>query len=201
MAEGILLVICGPSGVGKGTVCQALRHQYSNFYLSISATTRKPRITEVDGRHYYFLTKAQFQDMIVKEKFLEWAEVHEHLYGTPEEPVIAALKRGQDVLLEIDVQGALQVKDNFSDAVLAFILPPNNIELENRIRKRGTESEEEIQKRLRNAKAEMTMVKKFDYAIINDDVVTSCERLLAIMKAEKCRVKRLDLKELDGHVD
>lgn len=193
MSKGVLLVVCGPSGVGKGTVCRRLAAVEREIYISVSVTTRKPRPREKNGVHYFFVSTDEFKEMIAGNRFLEWAEVHGNYYGTPAEPIFAALQQGKDVLLEIDVQGALQVKENFADAVLVFILPPSMEELESRIRKRNTESEAEIQLRLKTARQEISKLSLFDYAIINEDVVDCTRKLQMILEVERLRTKRLDI--------
>ncbi len=185
MSEGILLVLCGPSGVGKGAIKCTLLKRFSNLVHSVSATTRKARVGEVEGKDYYFISEKEFNHFIDNEELLEWAMVHDYYYGTPKKPVCQALEQGKDVLLEIDVQGALQIKENFEKAVLIFLLPPSVEELERRLRLRGTENEDQIQRRLKTAKWELTMVNKFDYVIINTVLESACEDVAAILRAEK----------------
>ncbi len=189
MTEGILLVICGPSGVGKGTINRTLLASIDNLLNSISATTRAPRCGEVDGQDYFFITENQFQQYIEANALLEWAKVHDYFYGTPKYPVQQALAEGKDVLLEIDVQGALQIKHNYPEAVLVFLMPPSFDELERRLRNRGTENEEQIKRRLATANWELTMVNKFDYVIINTVINEACEDVKAILRAEKIKIK------------
>ena len=155
MREGFLLVISGPSGVGKGTVCNELLKEEKNIRFSISATTRKKREQETDGENYYFLDNEKFKDMIENGEFLEYAKVHGNFYKTPKNFVYESIKRGEVVLLEIDVQGALQVKENYKDGVFVFLLPPDMNELRNRIEKRATEDKDTIELRLNNAKTEL----------------------------------------------
>ncbi|MFP4456181.1 MAG: guanylate kinase [Clostridia bacterium] len=188
--QGVLLVVCGPSGVGKGTINKKLLETQDNLINSISATTRKPRINEEEGKHYYFISEEEFEGMIKRGEFLEWAKVHGYYYGTPKMPVFKALGIGLNVLLEIDVQGALQIKENYSKSILIFLIPPNMEELERRLRYRGTEDDDEIARRLKTAEWELTMIDKFDYAIINDEVDRTYQEVLDILKNHKGYNKR-----------
>lgn len=189
--RGLLIVLSGPSGVGKGTVCAALRKRSSNLVYSISATTRKPRRNEVDGVHYFFKERAEFEKMIEENAFLEWAEYMGNYYGTPRKFVEDTLAAGRDVLLEIEVQGALQVKKKFPEGVFIFLAPPSMHELKQRIAMRGTESEEAMTGRLTVAEKEMALVHEYDYSVVNDRVDLACKRILSIVEAEHCRVDRL----------
>ena len=145
--KGLLIVLSGPSGAGKGTIAKALLRNENNIKLSISTTTRKPRVGETDGKNYFFTTIEKFKNLIEEDKLLEWAKVYDNYYGTPKDFVLKNIEEGFDVILEIDIQGALKVKDKFPEGVFVFILPPSMEELKNRIKKRGTETEEEILKR------------------------------------------------------
>ncbi|RKD27841.1 guanylate kinase [Caminicella sporogenes DSM 14501] len=187
--KGNLFVICGPSGVGKGTVCKELLKRRPDIKLSISATTRKKRNGELEGVNYYFISKENFQDMINKDEFWEYAEVYGNLYGTPKKYVLEHINNGEDVLLEIDIQGALQIKEKYPEGVFIFILPPSMKELRNRIVNRGTDSKESIEKRLKAAFREIDFIDKYDYYIINDKLENSISKLISIIEAEKCRVK------------
>ena len=156
--RGILIVISGPSGAGKGTICKALLEKHDNIYISVSATTRAPRVGEVEGVNYYFLTKEDFEEKVRENGFLEYANVHGNFYGTPKGNVEKMLEDGKDVILEIDIQGALQVKENFKEGVFIFILPPSMEELKQRIIKRGSETEESLMTRFKNAYKEINYV-------------------------------------------
>jgi guanylate kinase len=189
--RGILMVLSGPSGVGKGTVCSALRKNTNDLVYSVSATTREPRYGEVNGVNYFFKTREQFLEMIEKDELLEWAEYVGNYYGTPRHFVEEILSSGKDIILEIEVQGALKVKEKFPEGVFTFLLPPSLDELQNRIETRGTESEESIRNRMSIARAEMRMLEYYDYAIVNDKVETACRRIQSILIAERCRQERV----------
>lgn len=191
--RGLLIVLSGPSGVGKGTVRKALFEQDDvHFEYSISMTTRKPREGEVDGVDYFFKSKEEFEQLIKEEKLLEWAEYVGNYYGTPIEYVEKTLNEGKDVFLEIEVQGALQVKKSFPEGLFIFLVPPSLDELKNRIVTRGTESEELIQNRMNVAKEEIEMMHAYDYVVVNDQVDLACERIKAIVTAEHCRRERVE---------
>ncbi len=190
MKEGFLLVISGPAGTGKGTVCNALLEKDKDIMFSVSSTTRLPREGEVDGVNYNFITKEIFEKMVEADKFLEHAYVHTNYYGTSEESVMKGVADGKVVLLEIDVQGALQVKEKHPEVVTIFLLPPSMEELERRIVDRNTETEEEINKRMENAYKEISLVSKYDYYVVNDDLDIAINEIESIVKAEKLRVKR-----------
>ncbi|MEO3947540.1 guanylate kinase [Gorillibacterium sp. CAU 1737] len=188
--RGILIVLSGPSGVGKGTVCSALRGRTEDLIYSVSATTRTPREGEREGVNYFYRSKEQFLSMIEKDELLEWAEYVGNYYGTPKEFVVKTLDEGKDIILEIDVQGALTVKQKFPEGVFLFLLPPSFDELESRIIGRGTESEDVIADRMKAARYEMELVKHYDYAIVNDQVDLACGRIQAILTAEHCKRER-----------
>ena len=190
MAQGFLLIISGPAGTGKGTVCKELLDRNKDIKFSVSATTRKPRVGEEEGVNYHFIEDEEFEIMIEKDEFLEHAYVHTNYYGTPKKFVMDQVEKGEIVLLEIDVQGALQVKKNYSEAVFIFLLPPTMEELKNRIVKRGTESEEDINTRFENAFKELDFVGEYDYFVINDKIEDAVANVEAIIEAEKLRVKR-----------
>lgn len=189
--KGLLIVLSGPSGVGKGTVCAALRKQSSNLVYSVSATTRQPRPNEVEGVHYFFKSRSEFQKMIEQDSLLEWAEYMGNYYGTPKQFVQDTLDSGKDVILEIEVQGALQIQKMFPEGIFIFLTPPSLPELKQRILGRGTESEDIVSGRMTVAEKELALMHKYDYAVVNDDVASACERILAIIQAEHCRVDRL----------
>lgn len=196
MGKGFFMIISGPAGTGKGTVCKELLERNKDIVYSISATTRSPRVGEEDGVNYFFMDDEKFKSMVEKEEFLEHAHVHTNYYGTPKDFVVNQVDKGEIVLLEIDVQGALQIKKNYSEAVFVFLLPPTMEELKNRIVKRGTESEEDINRRYENAFKELDFVGKYDYFVINNKVEEAVLDIEAIIKAERLRVKRhSDIKE------
>jgi len=190
--RGLLIVLSGPSGVGKGTVRKALFSQPDiQLQYSISVTTRQPREGEVDGVDYFFKTREQFEHMIRNNELLEWAEYVGNYYGTPIEYVEKTLQEGKDVFLEIEVQGAMQVRKVFPEALFIFLAPPSLSELRKRIETRGTESEELIRDRLKAAKEELEMMDAYDYVVENDKVELACERIKAIVVAEHCRRERV----------
>lgn len=186
--RGLLVVVSGPSGAGKGTICKALMQRYDGIRVSVSATTRSPRAGEVDGVNYHFLTHDRFEEMISQQEFLEYAKVYDNYYGTPRQFVEDRIAEGVDVLLEIDIQGALQVKKCFPEGVFVFILPPSMKELKDRIVKRGSETEESLKKRFSSAIDEISFIKDYQYYIVNDEVERATEKLYAIIESEKCRV-------------
>ncbi|MEL6221934.1 MAG: guanylate kinase [Cyanobacteria bacterium J06627_8] len=187
MSQGKLIVLTGPSGVGKGTLLKLLLAHHPELKLSISATTRSPRPGEVSGEHYYFLDRVSFEDMIDANELLEWAEFAGNFYGTPRERVETALERGESVILEIELFGARQIRQQFSSAFSIFLLPPSLDELEQRLRSRGHDSEESITRRLIRAKAEIEAADEFDLTIVNDDLDKALERIQdALFFSVKC---------------
>jgi len=192
-----LLVISGPSGSGKGTVCGQLisRCPELGLKLSISATTRPPRPGEEHGREYLFLGREEFERLAASGGFLEYASIYGNLYGTPAGPVRESLARGESVILEIDVQGGLQVREKFPDAVLIFLIPPGREELKYRLSGRGTESPEEIEKRIIWVDSELPMMSRYDYIVINDRLENAVAGIKCILAAERCRSRRFKLPE------
>lgn len=188
--KGLLLVVSGPSGAGKGTICKAILDQNDQIKLSVSATTRKPRNGEVHGVNYFFIEKEEFTSMIEKGEFLEYAQIYDNFYGTPKAAIIETLEKGQDVILEIEMQGARQVKEVYPEGTFIFVLPPSLKELKNRIVGRGTESAEEIEKRFSCAFEEIKQIDDYDYFIVNEDVEKSVRELEAIISSEKNKVTR-----------
>lgn len=184
--QGALVVVSGFSGAGKGTLMKALLGSYENYALSISATTRSPREGEVDGREYFFKTREEFIRMIEADQLIEHAEYVNNFYGTPKDYVFANLESGKDVLLEIEIQGALKVKEKFPNAVLIFITPPSAEELKRRLLNRGTESIDKINARLKRAAEEAEFMESYDYILVNDDLdqcVAEMHRLIQSMRA------------------
>ena len=189
--KGLLLVISGPAGVGKGTINLSLISRNSDIRMSVSATTRSPRPGEIDGVHYFFKSEEEFQKMIEEGAFLEYMRVfNTHYYGTPKSFVEQELSEGRSVILEIDVQGAMRVKAAYPDAVLIFIAPPSMSELKSRLIHRGTESTEAIERRFQTAFEELEYVKEYDYVVVNDILDLAIARTEDIIVAERCRVSR-----------
>lgn len=188
--KGLLIVFSGPSGSGKGTVLAEVMKQYPDMEFSVSATTRAPRDGEIDGVNYFFKSKEEFQDMVANGGFIEWAQFCENCYGTPRAYVESRLDQGKDVVLEIEVQGAMQVKAAFPDAVLIFNLPPSMEELKNRLVGRNTETSDVVAKRLATAKEELAIADRYDYVIVNDVVETAATKFLSILAGERCRSER-----------
>lgn len=199
--RGILIVISGPSGAGKGTICKALLEKHKEISLSVSATTRNPRAGEVDGINYYFLQKDDFVKRVEEDDFLEYAQVYGNYYGTPRSNVERILESGRDVILEIDIQGALKVKEKSEEGVFIFILPPSMEELKQRIIKRGSETPESLMTRFKSAYQEINYVSKYNYAVVNDTVDKAVDKIESILLAEKCRVDRLKETILDSKED
>lgn len=187
MRRGKTFIICGPSGVGKGTVVAKLLASDPKLYFSVSATTRPPRPGEVDGKHYHFLSREQFQRWIDEDAFLEHAEFVGNLYGTPKLYVDKAMDQGRDVILDIEIQGAEQVHRRRPEAIRIYVAPPSWAELERRLIGRGTEDMEKVRRRLERGKEEFAVARDFDYFVINDTVDRAVEELRAILLAEHCR--------------
>ena len=184
MNQGKLIVFTGPSGVGKGTLVRSLLSRHPQLALSISVTTRSPRAGEIDGEDYYFKNRAEFDQMVATGELLEWAEFAGNCYGTPKAPVIAKLDQGNSILLEIELQGARQVQQNFPEALRIFILPPSMAELENRLNTRGKDQPEVIARRLAIAQAEIAAAGEFAYQVINDDLTRTLTELENILERE-----------------
>ena len=190
MTRGLLIVISGASGTGKGTVCKKILNDLPEVAYSISATTRKPRPGEINGEEYYFLSVEEFKTWIAEEKFLEYAEVYGNFYGTPLNKIEERLNRGEDILLEIDVQGALNVKKKCPDGIYIFLLPPSLDELKRRIEGRGTENPESLARRLKNAVAEIKIGLQYDYVVVNDTIDNAAAQIKSILAAERLKVAR-----------
>lgn len=188
--KGLLLVVSGPSGAGKGTICKALLNKNDQIKLSVSATTRKPRNGEVHGVNYFFIEKEEFTKMIENGEFLEYAQIYDNFYGTPKAAIIECLEKGQDVILEIEMKGARQIKEVYPEGVFIFVLPPSLEELKSRIVGRGTETQEEIEKRFSCAFEEINQIVNYDYFIVNEDIEKSVSDVEAIICAEKNKVTR-----------
>lgn len=184
--KGVLTVLSGFSGAGKGTIMKEIVNRYP-YFLSISATTRQPREGEVDGVHYYFHTKEEFEKMIKNEELIEWAEYVGNYYGTPKKAVEQQLQEGKDVLLEIEMQGGMLVKEQFPDALLLFVTPPSFDELKQRLVGRGTETEEQIAMRMARASEEVVYMDSYDYLVINDNLEDAVENVHSIIQSEHFR--------------
>ena len=207
MNRGVLQVISGFAGTGKGTLVSALLEKYDNYALSVSATTRGPRPGEVDGVHYFFKTREQFQELIRTDGLLEYAEYVGNYYGTPRGYVEEQMAKGRDVILEIEMQGALKIKEKYPDTLLLFVVPPSADVLKERLMGRGTEPAEVIDMRLKRAVEETAYIRQYDYLVVNDDLQTCMEEMHAIIQSEHFRVSRNDafvetlaedLKKFDG---
>lgn len=190
MEKGKIIVISGPSGVGKGTVIKALMKNHPHIQYSISATTRKIRSGEIDGVSYHFITQEKFEEMLAKDAFLEHAAYATNYYGTPAEPIYNWLDNGDDVIVEVEVKGAFQIKRRRPDAILIFITAPSFEELERRLKGRGDTTEDMIKLRLETAKFEYTQAVNYDYLVVNDDVERVTNEIMMILSAESCRSDR-----------
>ncbi|OPL08019.1 MAG: guanylate kinase [delta proteobacterium ML8_F1] len=190
LRKGNLFVISGPSGAGKGTIIREVLKSTRDIKLSVSVTTRDSRRGETEGINYYFKSDEEFEKMISEEGFLEYAKVYDHYYGTPKEPVLKAVEQGENIILEIDIQGALQVKKSYPEAIFIFILPPSMAELKNRIVLRGSETAEALKLRFASALEEIAYIEKYDYYIVNDTLASSTRSLYAIIEAERCRIRK-----------
>lgn len=197
--RGILFIISAPSGTGKTTLCKQLTANVPGLWHSISYTTRSPRAGEEHGREYFFTDEPTFQSMIDRHEFVEWARVYGHLYGTPRKTLADKIDQGIDVLLEIDVQGALQVKKKFDDAVSIFILPPSMTVLRQRLQSRASDTTEEIQRRLQKVKEEVWSYREYAYIVRNDDLTRSLRDLENIFLGERLKTKRLDMTWIENN--
>ena len=190
--KGNLIVISGPSGAGKGTIIDKLKEINDNFWLSISMTSRDIRSNDIPDETYFFVSKEEFEDRIKKGVFLEYAMYNGNYYGTPKDKILDKLNEGVDVILEIEIQGALKVKEIIPDAIFIFILPPSMNELKKRLVSRGTDSKEKILSRFKRAYQEINEVTKYNYVVINDDVERAVNKVNAILLSERCRVDRIE---------
>ncbi|AEV69312.1 guanylate kinase [Acetivibrio clariflavus] len=188
--EGLLVVVSGPSGTGKGTVLSCIRQKENRIKFSVSATTREPRSGEVDGVNYFFKTTEEFEAMIENGELIEWVKYCDNYYGTPKKYVADTIKSGYDCLLEIEVEGALNIKKIYPDCVSIFILPPSFEELRRRIESRGTEKPEVIEKRMEKALKEMNYVDRYDYVVVNDDIEKAVDSIRYILASEKLKFSR-----------
>lgn len=194
--KSLIVVISAPSGAGKTTLCKRLLQNSPSFTCSVSFTTRHPRKNEIEGVDYYFVSPTEFQKMIEDRKFVEWAKVHEQLYGTSANLLNKAIEAEKDVVLEVDVKGGTQIKKNYPQAVLIFLLPPSWQELEKRLKSRRTEDYERVKERITQAKKEIEYAPYYDYLIINNDINRALDDLTAIIRAERCRMNRVPVREL-----
>ncbi len=191
--RGTLIVVSAPSGAGKTTLCRDVRMRLQDLAYSVSYTTRAPRPGEVDGADFHFVTESAFRELREAGGFAEWAQVHGNLYGTHAGTIERARAEGRDVLLDIDTQGARQLRARYPEAVLIFIIAPSMAELEQRLRERRSDGEREIKRRMDRAREEIQLWRQYDYLIVNRDVKDAVEQLAAVIQAERCRTTRLSL--------
>jgi guanylate kinase len=195
--RGILFIVSAPSGTGKTTLCKQIAASIPKLWHSVSYTTRKPRPGEENGREYFFIEEKIFQDMVARHEFMEYAHVYGNWYGTPRKALMDKMEQGIDVLLEIDVQGAMQVKKRFQDAVYIFILPPSMEALRARLQGRASDSQEEIVRRLQKVKDEVWSYREYYYIVRNEDLAQSLGEMQSIFRAERLKTKRLDMHWLE----
>ena len=198
--KGLIVVISAPAGSGKTTLCKRLLQASPSFISSVSFTTRSPRKNEIEGVDYYFVSREEFEKLVEKNIFVEWTEVHGHLYGTSGDLLKKNIEAGKDVVLEVDVKGGRKIKEKYPEAILIFILPPSWKELKKRLRGRATEDEKNIKERLNTAKQEIKYLPYYDYFVVNDDINRALKELLTIIEAERSRIKRLSQRELSTAV-
>ncbi len=191
LRKGLLIVVSAPSGAGKTTICEKLLGKMPELEMSVSFTTRRPRKGERDGKDYYFVSRKKFREELAAGRFLEWAEVHDHFYGTPRDFLDARVEAGKDTVLDVDVQGAYKISRSYREAVLILLLPPSMAELKSRLEGRGSDKAAQIKRRLKKAELEFSCYPRFDYLVVNEDVEEAVKDLEAIIKAERRRAKRL----------
>lgn len=188
--RGLLIIVSGPSGAGKGTVCKKLSELLPELWVSVSCTTRSPRNGETEGVTYFFKTQEEFQVMIQDGQLLEWAQIYSNSYGTPRQPIEQKLAEGYNVILEIEMQGAMQVKQKFPEGVFIFLIPPSLDELKRRLLARGSETVDTFQERFGSVFQELESMSKYDYVVVNDTVDSAVARMQSIIEAESCSVRR-----------
>jgi len=196
--KGSLIVISGPSGVGKDTVCNELLKRNKDLYLSVSMTSRKPRVGEVEGKDYFYVTKKDFRKRIKNKEFLEHAIVHEEYYGTPKDNVVKQINNNKDVILLIDIQGALKIKRKYKNGIFIFLMPPSMKELKERLVNRGTETKDKIISRFKTAYKEINEVPKYNYVVVNDTIENAVKKIEAILLSSKCNVDRIEDLEINN---
>ncbi len=190
-SEGLMVVVSSPSGAGRTTIVRRVVPQDETIRYSTSVTTRPKRLGEKEGKDYFFVSEKEFKQRVERGEFVEWAEVHGFMYATPRAPVVQVIQQGGFIILDIDVQGTMRVEEEFPDCVTVFIAPPSLENLEQRLRNRGTDSEELIRRKLQDALREVAKIPGYDYLIINDDLDTAVRQLQAVLEAERCRTKRV----------